>query len=99
MKKAWEKVPYFLKNKYAICIIAFVVWLAFFDKNDFYAQYRFRQQLNTLKNDKSYYADELEKSKSDLNELISSPANLEKFAREKYLMKKDNEDIFVFVEK
>ncbi|HNU48548.1 MAG TPA: septum formation initiator family protein [Bacteroidia bacterium] len=99
MKKAWEKVPYFLKNKYAICIIAFVVWLAFFDKNDFYAQYRFRQQLNTLKNDKSYYADELEKSKSDLNELISSPANLEKFAREKYLMKKDDEDIFVFVEK
>jgi len=55
--------------------------------------------LNTLKNDKSYYADELEKSKSDLNELISSPANLEKFAREKYLMKKDDEDIFVFVEK
>ncbi|MFZ7117374.1 MAG: FtsB family cell division protein [Bacteroidota bacterium] len=98
MKKAWEKVPDFLKNKYAICIIAFVVWLAF-DKNDFYAQYRFRQQLNTLKNDKSYYADELEKSKSDLNELISSPANLEKFAREKYLMKKDDEDIFVFVEK
>ena len=40
MKKAWEKVPDFLKNKYAICIIAFVVWLAFFDKNDFYAQYR-----------------------------------------------------------
>ena len=99
MKKAWEKVPDFLKNKYAICIIAFVVWLAFFDKNDFYAQYRFRQQLNTLKNDKSYYADELEKSKSDLNELISSHANLEKFAREKYMMKKDDEDIFVFVEK
>lgn len=96
MKKYWDKVPVWLKNKYAVCIIVFVVWVAFFDKNDFYAQYRFRQQLKSLENDKTFYAEELEKTKKDLNELMSSPANLEKFAREKYMMKRDDEDIFVF---
>ncbi|MBS1764204.1 MAG: septum formation initiator family protein [Bacteroidetes bacterium] len=97
MKKFWDKVPHWLKNKYAVCIIAFVVWVAFFDRNDFYAQYRFRQQLKTLQKDKAFYTQELAKTENDLNELISSPANLEKFAREKYMMKKDDEDIFVFI--
>ncbi len=99
MKKIWNKIPGSLKNKYAACIFVFIIWLAFFDKNDFYAQYRFKQQLNSLLKDKQFYASELEKSKADLNDLMSSPANLEKFAREKYLMKKDDEDIFVFTDK
>jgi cell division protein FtsB len=97
MKNLWAKVPSFLKNKYAACIFAFILWVSFFDKNDFYAQYRFRQQLKGLQKDKAFFAAELEKSKNDLSELISSPASLEKFAREKYMMKKDDEDIFVFV--
>lgn len=96
-QKLIDKVPPFLKNKFALCIIAFIVWLAFFDKNDFYSQYRFRQQLKVLNKDKAYYTDELEKSRKDLTELMSSPANLEKFARENYLMKRDDEDIFVIV--
>jgi cell division protein FtsB len=97
MKKLYAKIPSFLKNKYSVCIIAFVLWLAFFDKNDFITQYQYRKQLNVLKADKKYYTTEIEKSKKDLSDLISSQASLEKFAREKYLMKKDDEDIFVFV--
>ena len=51
-----------------------------------------------LEKDKRYYTTEIANNKESLNELMSSMDNLEKFAREKYLMKRDNEDIFVFVE-
>ena len=75
----------------------FIIWLAFFDKNDFISEYSYRQQLKNLRKDKQYYLDEIKDNKEKLNELMSSKANLEKFAREKYLMKKDDEDVFVIV--
>lgn len=93
-----KKIPAPLKNKYVLSIIAFVVWLTFFDKNDFYSQYRYRQQLKVLNADKQYYTQEIDATKNNLNELMTSPSNLEKFARENYLMKRDNEDLFVLVD-
>ena len=61
------------------------------------SQYELRQKLRQLRTEQKYYLDEIAKSKNDMNELKTNPANLEKFAREKYLMKKDNEEIFVIV--
>ena len=84
-------------NKYFISIVAIIVWITFFDKNDFMSQYELRQKLNQLRAEQKYYLDEISKSENDMNELKTNPANLEKFAREKYLMKKDNEEIFVIV--
>ena len=86
-----------LKNKYFLTFLAFVVWVAFFDRNDFYSQYTSRQKLAKLIEDKRYYEEEIIKNRRDLYHLTTNPRNLEKFAREKYLMKKDNEDLFVFV--
>ncbi len=93
-----KRIPAPLKNKYVLSIIAFFVWLTFFDKNDFYSQYRYRQQLKSLQTDKQYYLEQIDATRANLNELKSSPANLEKFARENYMMKRDNEDIFVIVD-
>lgn len=87
-----------IKNKYVITILAFLLWMAIFDENNFVAQYKTRQKLKDLEKDKKYYTTEIANNKENLNELMSSMDNLEKFAREKYLMKRDNEDIFVFVE-
>jgi cell division protein DivIC len=84
-------------NKYFISVLAVVIWVAFFDKNDLMSQYQLRQKLGQLRTEQKYYLDEIAKSKNDMNELRTNPANLEKFAREKYLMKKDNEEIFVIV--
>jgi cell division protein FtsB len=95
-KKEFWKVK--LKNKYYISILVFVVWIAFFDRNDFISQYTYKQKLKQLKRDKEYFISEIEKDRKNLDELISNSRNLEKFAREKYLMKKENEDIFIFVE-
>ena len=85
------------RNKYLIAAAAFVVWMLFFDKNDLVSQYEYRQQVNTLKEERDFYFKETEKVDKDLDELTSNPQKLEKFAREKYLMKKENEDVFVIV--
>ena len=84
-------------NKYFISILAIVVWVTFFDKDDLLSQYQLRQKLKQLRTERKYYKDEIKNSKNDMNELRTNPSNLEKFAREKYLMKKDNEEIFVIV--
>jgi cell division protein FtsB len=87
------------KNKYFLISLAFLVWMIFFDKNDLFSQYQYRQQVNKLKQEREFYQKETDKVKKDLDELTSNPKKLEKFAREKYLMKKDNEDVFVIVQK
>ena len=70
----------------------------FFDKNDIVSQIDLTKKLHALEEEKKYFIDEIAQSKSDMTELVTNPKNLERFAREKYLMKKDNEDIFVIVE-
>jgi len=85
------------KNKYFIVSFAFVVWMIFFDKNDLFSQHQYKQQVNKLKQERDFYQKETDRVRKDLDELTSNPQKLEKFAREKYLMRRDNEDVFVIV--
>jgi cell division protein FtsB len=94
VKKLWAV----LKNKYLITVVIMAVWLLFFDKNDIFSQYDRHQQVKKLENEANYFRSEIEQNKKELKELQSDPKQLEKFAREHYLMKKDSEDIFVIVE-
>jgi cell division protein DivIC len=94
-----SKIPSWLKNKYAITFLFFLLWVLFFDQNDMITQYGYRSELGDLKQDKDFYTQEILKTKTELEELTTNPKTLEKFAREKYFMKKDNEEIFVFTEK
>ncbi|NRF39915.1 MULTISPECIES: septum formation initiator family protein [Pedobacter] len=87
-----------LRNKYFLSVMAFVVWMLFFDKNDVVAQYEYRSQVNKLQEEKDFYVKEIAKVKKDLNELNTDLNTAEKFAREKYFMKKDNEDVFVIIQ-
>lgn len=88
-----------LRNKYALAIIGMLVWLLFFDKNNVATQYDLIRQCRKLQKEKEYYLSEIESNKKNLVELRSNEKSLETLAREKYLMKKDNEDVFVFVTK
>lgn len=87
------------KNKYFLVSTAFLVWMVFFDRNDLFSQFEYHQQVNKLEKERDFYQKETAKVHQDLDELNSSKEKLEKFAREKYLMKKDNEDVFVIVNK
>ena len=74
------------------------MWIVFFDKNDLKTQLELRDDVKKLQEERNYYAAEIKQITSDISELNTNPETLEKFAREKYLMKKDNEDVFVIVE-
>ncbi len=87
-----------IRYRYIIVLALFAVWMGFFDRNNLIEQFTARQKLNKLKEEKAYYLREIEKANKDYQDLFTNDESLEKFAREKYLMKKDNEDIFVIVE-
>jgi len=93
-----KKIVPLITNKYMLTIAGLLVFLLFFDKYDLVTQYGTRQKLNQLRNEKKYFLDEIEKNNAELNELKTNVKSLEKFGREKYLMKKDDEDIFVILE-
>jgi len=86
-----------IRNKYFLTVVAFVVWMLFFDRNDLIAQYEFKSEVSKLQEEKDFYVKEIDKVKKDLSELNSNLNTAEKFAREKYFMKKDNEDVFVII--
>lgn len=92
----WSKIPNWLKNRYALTTALFLLFLLFFDQNNIITQYTYRSQLNKLETEKEYFNKEIEKTTRELNELTKNPISLEKFARENYYMKKENEEIFVF---
>ena len=85
------------RNKYFLVTSVFVVWMIFFDRNDLFSQWEYHQQVSKLKQERDFYQKETAKVHQDLDELTSNKEKLEKFAREKYLMKRDNEDVFVIV--
>ena len=87
-----------IRNKYLIAGVAFLTWMLFFDRNDLMSQYEYRTSLNKLEAEKEFYTKESAKVVKDLNELTTNQGKLEKFAREKYLMKKKDEDVFVIIE-
>ena len=93
----WENLPKWLKNKYTYVTLAFVLYLLFFDQHNLISQYKLRAELNELEQSKEWYLEQIEQTRSDLDELLTDDEQLEKFAREKYLMKKDGEEIFVIV--
>jgi len=76
-----------------------VVWLLFFDKNDFFTQRDLSIQLKKLYDEKRYYLNEIEKNKIAADELKNNMQSLERFARERYWMKKDNEEVYIVVNK
>ena len=89
----------YINNRYFYTGLAFLVWLAFFDNDSILEQIKLSNKINDLKQEKSFYQAEIQKNKSALKALKYDTTQLEKYAREKYFMKKDNEDVYVIVRK
>ncbi|RYY64411.1 MAG: septum formation initiator family protein [Chitinophagaceae bacterium] len=93
-----RRIPSFLRNKFFIAGVAFVLWLLFFDRNDFFAQRERRRELRELQTSKKQYQDQIGKERQFAENLRNDPATIERFARERYGMKRDNEDLFLIAE-
>ena len=94
-----KKIPDWLKNRYTFSMLFFLVFVSFFDQNNIMTQYSYHSQLKTLEKEKEYFDQAIEKTSKELDDLTKNPATLEKFARENYYMKKENEEVFVFTTK
>lgn len=93
-----KKILKVLLNKYLLVTTAFIVWMVFFDSNNFFTRSKLRDKLDDLEQEKHYYQDEIRKDSALTKKLLTDSAEQEKFAREKYLMKKDNEDLYLVID-
>ena len=93
--KIFQLLLTILGNRYLLAITAFAVWITFFDENNLFVQRQRTKDLNELKAKIAYYHSQVDLTKKELKDLQNDPATLEKYAREKYFMKRDNEEVFV----
>ncbi|KAA9333744.1 FtsB family cell division protein [Adhaeribacter soli] len=94
-----ERIPRIFRSFYFLVTAAFLVWMFFFDENDFIRQYQMSKKLSDLEEEKEYYLSKIAEVQKDRHELMSNADLLEKFAREKYLMKRPAEEVFIVVPK
>jgi cell division protein DivIC len=93
--KLLDLLPEWSKNKYLLASLLFAVWITFFDDRDLITNIRHQQELRQLNKSKKHYSELILQTKQELNQLKEDPYMLEKYAREKYRMKKKNEDLFI----
>lgn len=96
-KKLLRHLPHFVRNRYGAGVLVLLFWITFMHDYDLYTTFKLRRELHKMQEQHAWYAQEIQRSKEQLHELGSNNALKEKFARETYLMKRDNEEIFVLV--
>jgi cell division protein DivIC len=89
--KPWFK---FLSNKYVWVLLFFATWMIFLDNYSYFDHRILDNQINELEDNKEYYQQEIRKDQKSIKQL-KNPGQIEKYAREKYYMKKDSEDIYI----
>jgi len=94
-----KKLPKPLRNKYLILFLFFILWVIFIDDYNLIKQSKIKSAVNELKSQKEFYITEIKSDSTQLYQLKNNSVEQEKFAREKFLMKKENEDIFIIREK
>ena len=87
----------YIHNWFFYTGLLFVVWISFFDKNSLVEQSNLTKTIRDLDSREQFYNSELEKASNEIQAYEKDTALLEKFAREKYYMKKDNEEVFVII--
>jgi len=90
-KKTWFR---FFSNKYVLISLVFAGWMIFLDTNSWFIHHELDQEINELQDNRNYYQKEITKDKAVIEKLQDS-VELEKFARQKYYMKRSNEDIYI----
>ena len=103
LRKTWTSplshIPSWLKNKYFIALAGFFVIMFFLDKNDIFTTMARKKELKALEESKIHYINEINELQKVKDNLTQDPKTIERFARENYLMKRDNEDLFIIPEK
>ncbi len=92
---AWKIILTILRNKFLVSTLVFITWVTIFDTHSLIDRYNNLYRLNALKKEHDFFKSELEKYQSQYIELFSGKKELEKFAREQYLMRAPNEEVYI----
>jgi len=98
MKRVLRILIRILRNKYILTLLVLFIWLLIFDRNNLIDRIKYLRAVNEMEKQKMYYIEKIKEDSTRLNQLKTDNENLEKFAREQYFMKKDNEEVFVIIE-
>ncbi len=90
-QKSWFR---FISNKYVLVTLFFIVWMLFLDNYSWFNSRVLNSQIDEMEDNKKYYQDEIRKDTKSIK-LLKNPDQIEKYAREKYFMKRDSEDIYI----
>lgn len=90
-----EMVPKPFRNRYLVVVTAFFIWMFFFDSANVLTQWKLRQSVEQLEEEKVYFEGKIQEAEADKKALDQ---DVEQFAREKYYMKKKDEEVFIFAE-
>jgi cell division protein FtsB len=99
MFRGGSKINRIIRNKYLIAALIFLVWLFVFDRNSLIDRIKYTHSLKEMEAEKQYYLESIEENSQRLEELKTDRENLEKYAREQYFMKRENEDVYIIIEK
>ncbi len=99
LNKYKNKIPSILRNKFVLVALGYFIYMMFFDSNDIPSQFKLRKHLKGLEKQHNYYAEKIKEVEKERQQLFSNIESMEKFAREKYWMKKENEDLYIILEK
>lgn len=86
------------KNKFLIASVAFILWMIFFDRYDLSTQYNYQKEKSKLEYEKDFYTKEISSIEKSIKNVQYNPQEIQRIAREKYKMKRNNEDVYVIME-
>jgi hypothetical protein len=93
----WQEIKPILQNRYILIILGATAWMFFFDRYDLLSQYALTRRLKQMEVDKVYYTTEIARIQREKELIQHSPYHVERFAREQFMVRRDNDDVFVFV--
>lgn len=94
----FSKLPKAFRNFYILTTAVFLIWMLVLDSNNLIARFQLSNKLDELEDEKEYYQEKIQEVEKDREALFGDQESIETFAREKYLMKKKSEDIYIIVE-
>ncbi|MCS6917351.1 MAG: septum formation initiator family protein [Chitinophagales bacterium] len=93
--KRLPSLPSWLRNRYVLVLLAFLIWMLFLDRNNLLSQFRLYNKLRSYEQKQAYYEKEIEHLKTQKEALMTQPGKLEQVAREHFMMKRENEDLYL----
>jgi len=91
-----KKIMPYVANRYFIVSLGFLVWMLFFDQRDFFQQRERATELKKVEDAKKYYQKSIEYTQKQLNNIQNNKAAIEKYARERYLLRREGEELYLF---